>query len=135
MLDGTKLFSGPVISVNQVQFIAPTKNTADGLGDAVAVTSLSIVRGNDIGSDSRVRIVPVAEIGLSSDGKYDMGSGIEVGTGDNLEDAEVCLDAVLATAASPAFLRFNIAMPIFSISRGYLTSISSIVKVGQAIKP
>lgn len=143
MFVGTKQSFKLVVPANQVRFTLLTKYITSGLDDAVMVTIMGFVKGNGVGSYSRVGmvyvtgagIISVVEIGISFGGNYSVSFGIKVGAGINLRDAEICLNALPAKVGGPVSSQFNIVATISTINYGHLTPISSIVYMNQAIKP
>lgn len=141
-LIGNKRSSSPAVAANQVQFTTTIKHTTSGIGGAITGTGIGSLEGNNMGFDKKNGISSAGEVGV---GSISMGSGsnnsvgssdVEVDAGGNPEDAIVCLGALWATATGPAFFWFNIAVPISpTANHGHPTPVSSVVQVGQAIKP
>lgn len=93
------------------------------------------IRGNSISFGgkfgvvliTKVIVILTVEISVNSSGNYSMSSNMEVDASSNPEDAEVCLDALLAIITNPASSQLNIVVPIFPIYCGYPTPVSFIV--------
>lgn len=126
---GTKQSSGLVILANQVRFIVLTKYTTGKLGYTIAVTGVDFIRGNSIGSDGGIRVLPIAKIYISFGGKYNMSSNVEIDASSDMGDAKVCLGIVLARAADSVFFWLNVAVPISPTSLGYLTPIFFVTQI------
>ena len=124
-----------MILANQVQFTALTKHTASRLDGVVAITGVISDKGSGVGSNGTVEVVLTIEIGVSSSSDHTVGFGIKVGIGSDLENMEVCLGIVPATAVITASSQLNVAAPISPIGRGHLSPVSSVVQVSYAIKP
>lgn len=95
----TKQFFKLVVPANQVRFTILTKHNACKLDSTIAVTGISFVGANIIGSGDTIRVVTIVGasiilvlvIGGNFDSNNSMGSRMKVATSGNLENAIVCL--------------------------------------------
>lgn len=106
-----KQFFEPIIAANQVLFIITIKYTVSELSGIIVSTDISLVKGNGIGSNSRVRIVSIMEvdiisitnIGISFNSTNSVGSNMEIDTSSNLGDVVFCLGILSAIAIGLTF--------------------------------
>lgn len=126
---------------NQVWFTTTTKHIIGGVGGAVAGNGVGSIGGNSVDFSEGNSMSSIGEdgmgfVGVGFGGNNGASSSMNIGADGNLGEAVVCLGALSATATGPTSFRFNVAVPTsLTAGRGYPTFISSIVQVGQAIKP